>query len=438
MIIPLSLLITAIAAAQPADKGYVVRVEGTKVWLDMAAADGAQPGRAFEVYTEGDELKHPVTGASLGRVTNHVAAGVLKDVSDKFSMGSVDNGDAKTGQRVRWTAAAPAAAPAPKAARAGEPEGRAPKSQGATLDFSVNAMAVGDFDGAKKPQIVLASENAIKLYAYPATDAKPLAEAVVPGTGLRILGLEAGDLEGAGRDALFVSVYDETFKRFETRVYRVENGKWLKTAELPFLTRSYQDAAGKKVLATQQVIDDKSFPFGAIYPLAFADGKYVQGKPALGLRRVDWLYSFTTARLGTIDAALYLTPVHALRVQLGKEYWRTPDEDYGQTPLRVRWQERLLEFNPPMATTYGDKGFESLYAVRNLAALGGLASPFGLFNRAELIRKRWNGLALEDQWKADLPGAAQGLAVVDAPGGREIAVAVRGSAGQSTVWTFEP
>jgi len=439
---PLPLLITALATAQAPAKGYVVRVEAASVWLDLTAADGARAGREFEVYTEGDELKHPVTGASLGRVLNHVASGVLKDVSDKFSTGALraDAAGVKVGQRARWTAAAPepATAARPAAARAGEPEGRAPKSQGATLDFPVNAMAVGDFDGAHKPQIALASENAIKLYAYPASDATVLAEAVVPGTGLRILGLDAGDLEGAGRDALFVSVYDETFKRFETRVYRLESGKWLKAAELPFLTRAYQDAAGKRVLATQQVLDDKSFPYGAIYPLAFADGKYAQGKPALKRRRIDWLYSFTTAKLGAIDASLYLTPVHALRVQLGKEYWRTPDEDYGQTPLRVRWQERLLEFNPPMATTYGDKGFESLYAVRNLAALGGLASPFGLFNRAELLRKRWNGLALEDEWKAELPGAAQGLAVVETPAGKEIAVAVRGSAGQSTVWTFEP
>ena len=34
MILPLSLLIAAVAAAQPADKGYVVRVDSDAVWLD--------------------------------------------------------------------------------------------------------------------------------------------------------------------------------------------------------------------------------------------------------------------------------------------------------------------------------------------------------------------------------------------------------------------
>jgi hypothetical protein len=125
-------------------------------------------------------------------------------------------------------------------------------------------------------------------------------------------------------------------------------------------------------------------------------------------------------------------------VQFGKEYWPTPDDDYSQTPVRVRWEDRLLEFNPPMAATYGPSGFDELYVLRNMAALGGLASPFGLFNRSELVAKRWNGLGMDTAWKADLSGCSQGLAVVDVAGHKEIAVAVRGSAGQSSVWTFDP
>ncbi len=439
MILPLSFLITTLASAQTADKGYVVRVDSASVWLDLTAADGAAVGRVFEIYSEGAELKHPVTGASLGRVQDSVATGRIKDVSDKFSTGELLShaAEVKAGQHARFTAAAPT--PPPVVIRAaGEVEGHQPKAQGPTLDYAVTAMAVGDFDGGGKPEIVLASENTIMLYAYPVADAKPLASVTLPGTGLRILGLEAATLDGTDHASLFVSVYDESFKRFETRVLKVESGKWLKTAELPYLTRAYQDPSGARKLATQQIIDDKTFPFGALYPLTWTDGKYEQGRPALGLRRVDWLFGFTTAKLGAIEAPIFLTPVHALRVQLGKEYWRTPDEDYGQTPLRVRWQDRLLEFNPPMAVTYDAKGFEALYAIRNLAALGGLASPFGLFNRSELVRKKWNGLALENVWKAELPGAIQGLAVVDGAAGKELAVAVRGAAGQSSVWTFDP
>jgi hypothetical protein len=300
-------------------------------------------------------------------------------------------------------------------------------------------MAVGDFNGSRKPQIVLASDNSVKLYLYPIQDQKPIAETILPGTGLRILGMEAASLDNTTKDSLFVSVYDESFKRFETRVLSFDNGQWAKVADLPFLTRSYQDASGKMVLISQQIIDDKSFPFGSIYPLIYQDGKYSQGRPALGHRRADWIFGFTTAQLtsGT-TAILYLTPVHALRVQFGKESWRTADDDYGQTPLRVRWQEKLLEFNPPLKILSNNGTFEALFAVRNMAALGGLATPFGLFNRGELVRKRWNGLGLETAWKADLPGCAQGLAIVETVNGKQIVVAIRGSAGQSSVWVFDP
>jgi hypothetical protein len=441
MITPALFLITALASAQTVDKGYVVKVDSEAVWLDLTAADGAAAGRAFEIYVEGEALKHPVTGAVLGRVSKVVAKGSLIDVSDKFSTGRLNapSADVKAGQRARLSAAAPTP---PKAApsRPGEPESRSPKTQGATLDFAVNAMAVGDFDATGKPQIALASDNVIRLYAYPAADAKPLAEAVVPGTGLKIVGLDAADFDGDKHDELFVSVYDDVFKRFETRVMKLESGKWLKVAELPYLTRGYQDAKGARVLATQQVLDDAAFPFGAIYPLAYQDGKYSQGRPALGLKRIDWLYGFTTAQIGAGEpAALYLTTVHALRVQFGKNWWRTADDDYGQTPIRLRWREKLLEFNPPMAVSYGPTGFEGLFVVRNMAALGGLASPFGLFNHGELVRKRWDGLGLQTEWKADLSGCAQGLALVEtSPGRKEIVVAVRGSAGQSSIWTFDP
>src|SRR6185312_5978885 len=137
MITPLILLVSALASAQPADKGYVVRVDSETVWLDLTAADGAAPGRVFEIYTEGAELKHPVTGASLGRVQSEVAEGRVSDVDEKFSTGvlTARKGDVKAGQRARFTAAAPAAV-APKAAqRPGEPESRAPKTMGATIPY---------------------------------------------------------------------------------------------------------------------------------------------------------------------------------------------------------------------------------------------------------------------------------------------------------------
>ena len=439
----LFLLLLAFPASAAAPSGYVVKADAGTVYIDLVAKDGAAAKREFTIYEEGDELKHPVTGASLGRLEKVVATGVIESVSEKFSVGllsTMQAPGAKPGQRVRFAAPAPApvAATAPIVVRNGELELRAPRLRAPSVPFAANAMTVGDFDGTGKPQVVLASDNAVNLYAYPATDAKPLAETTLPGANIKLLNLEGANLDGEPRDELFASYYDDVFKRFETKVFRLEAGKWLKVAELPFLVRAQQDAKGAKVLVTQQIVDDKTFPLNSIYPLAYSDGKYVQGSPRIANRYAEWAFSSTGLTVSDQPGYVFLTNTHYLRVQLGKKnYWKSSDDDYGQTPVRVRWQEKLLEFNPPMLAVYGNEGLDAFFAVRNIPALGGLASPFGVFNKAELHRKRWNGLALESVWKAELTGAAQGMAVVETGGRKELAVAVRGAADQTSVWTFD-
>ena len=251
---------------------------------------------------------------------------------------------------------------------------------------------------------------------------------------------EAADLDADKKDELFVSVYNEPFRRLETSVYALSAGTWTKVADLPFLVHAQQNAKGERVIASQQIQDDKTFPFGSVYPLVYRDGKYVQGRPRLNPKRAEWLYGFTYAQLDAAGepAALYLTSVNSLRAQFAKGHWRS-SEGFGQSPIRVRWYEKMLEFHPPMLATYGEKGFDKFYVVRNLAMLGGLANPFGLFNGGELYAKTWTGVAFETAWKADLGGSSPGFALIEAETGRkELVVAVAGSTGKSAVWTFDP
>lgn len=432
-------------AANPT-KGYVLKVEDTQVWLDLTAADGAAPGRGFQVYEEGEDLKHPVTGEQLGKAEKMVVEGKIEDVSEKHSRGRIAESvrGLSTGQRARLTpvvAPPPAAAPAPASTRRpGEAELRAPRTRGAAFPFVITAMAVADFDGSGAKQVVLADDKAFRLYAYPAAEHKVLAQFDIPGTGARILSLEASDLDGNGKAELFVSIYNEGFRRLETSVFALEEGKWAKKADLPLLVRAHQNAKGEPTLASQQIQDDKTFPFGAVYPLVYKDGKYVQGRPKLNPKRADWLYGFSYAQLDAAGepAALYLTSVNSLRAQFAKGHWRSK-EGFGQSPTRVRWYEKLLEFHPPMLATYNDSGFDKLYIIRNLAMLGGLANPFGLFNGGEIHAKAWTGVAFETAWKAELGGSSPGFALVEAePGRKELLVAVAGATGKSAVWTFDP
>ncbi len=435
---------TPIFAAAPA-KGYVVKADGTQIWLDLTAADGAAPGRGFQIYEEGEDLKHPVTGEQLGKAEKKVVDGKIEEVAEKHSLGRLAEASplVKAGQRARLLAvvAAPAAPVAPvPSVRPGEAALRAPRTRGASLPFVVTGMAVADFDGAGKPQIVLSDEKIFRLYAYPAAENKVLAEGEIPGTGARILSLESADMDGDKKAELFVSVYNEQLHRLETSVFKLDGAKWAKVADLAFLVRSHQNAKGARVIATQQIQDDKTFPFGAVYPLVYQDGKYIQGRPKLNPKRADWLYGFSYAQLDAAGepAALYLTNVNSLRAQFDNGHWRS-EESFGQSPTRVRWYDKLFEFNPAMVSTYDAKGFDKLYIIRNLAMLGGLANPFGLFNGGELHAKTWTGVAFETAWKAELGGSSPGFALTEPEAGRkELVVAVAGSTGKSAVWTFDP
>ncbi len=443
-----SIIALSSPASAAAPKGYVVKADGTQVWLDLTAQDGAAPGRGFQVYEEGEDLKHPVTGEQLGKAEKKIVEGKIEEVSEKHSLGRLAEASTqvKAGQRARLLAVvapppAPVAPVAPVTSiRPGEAVLRAPRTRGPSLPYVIIGMAVADFDAAGKPEIVLADEKSFHLYAYPAADSKVLAEASLPGTGTRILSIDSADLDGDRKAELYVSVYNEPFRRLETYVYKLEAGKWLKAADLPFLVRAHQNAKGERVLASQQIQDDKTFPYGAVYPLVYQDGKYVQGRPALNPKRADWLYGFSYAQVDAAGdaAALYLTSVDTLRVQFANGSWRSA-ESFGQSPIRVRWYEKLFEFHPAMLSTYNDKGFDKLYIVRNLAMLGGLANPFGLFNGGELHAKTWTGVAFETAWKAELGGSSPGFALVEAePGRKELVIAVAGSTGKSAVWTFDP
>lgn len=427
--------------------GYVVRIDSQSVYLDLGEGSGAVPGQPFIVYKEGEELMHPATGKSLGKIEEEVGAGTIKSVMPLYSVGamSASSGKPAPGMRARLSARPAPIAPTPAAATSltSSPDGtsRGPNWRSGTFDFQITGMAIADFDGDSKTDTALADDSTVSLYPYPPQKDKPLSRFQHPGNAVRILSLEAADLNGNGRSELFVSLYNETFARFETIVLELDDkGQWAKTAEFPWVVRAYQDGTGKKILAMQQLVDDKTFPFSTIYPLVWQDGKYSAGKPAIRNKRVDWLYDFTTANLdGTQPAVLSLTSTELLRVQFEKGSWKT-SESYSQTPLRVRWAGRVLSFHPPILARYADQAFGGLFLIKNTAALAGLGQPFGVYNGGMIQRKDWNGISLSTTWQGELGGYASTMSLLPSSGDRpeELAVAVVGSAGKSSIWAFTP
>ncbi len=74
-----------VAEVFPSVRGLVMVVDGDRVLVDLGAARGAYEGMELEVYREGEEIKHPATGESLGRREVRLATIRLIDVKSEFS-----------------------------------------------------------------------------------------------------------------------------------------------------------------------------------------------------------------------------------------------------------------------------------------------------------------------------------------------------------------
>ena len=439
-----ALVIACAGRTYAAETGYVVKFESGTIYLDLAADSGAAPGRRFLVYTEGEELKHPVTGKSLGKVEQRVAEGEVREVAPQYSIGALLSGVAAAGQRVRWSdaAKAPPAAPAPAAPGASgqangphRPVWRSPSAKLEAVDLDV-----ADLLGDGKREIVLADANRVQAFGEEAAAGRawePMCSFESHETGLRFLSLEAADLNGDGRAEVFATYHNDFFDRVETVVLECRQGRFEKTATLPWMVRGAYDGLGHRALVAQPLMPDKSFPFGGIFPLKFEGGKYELGSPAIRAKRLEWIYSFarTGATEGAPEAVFYDTS-DRLRVQFDRGSWQSP-ENLGQSSNRVRWHERALRFSPRLPTVASTGGFQGLYAVRNYPRLGALADAFGFYSRGEVQKLRWTGSALETEWTADADGYVSGVATFDAPGAPVYAAVVNAS-GTTTVWKFTP
>jgi hypothetical protein len=78
-----------LAEAFPMLRGLVVEVEGDRVLVDLGTKQRVYQGMELQVYREGDEVKHPVTGLVLGRRDKRVGLVRVVEVREGFSEAAV-------------------------------------------------------------------------------------------------------------------------------------------------------------------------------------------------------------------------------------------------------------------------------------------------------------------------------------------------------------
>ena len=77
----------------PLVEGYIIRIDGTEVILDVGRRGGLKRGMKCIIYKEGADIKHPITGEVLGKETKVLGEVLVKDAFDKYSVANILDSD---------------------------------------------------------------------------------------------------------------------------------------------------------------------------------------------------------------------------------------------------------------------------------------------------------------------------------------------------------
>jgi hypothetical protein len=99
---PLTALVDDLVDLFPKVQGEVVEVRDLTLTFDVGKKDGVRPGLEMELFREGREIKHPKTGAVLGRAEQALGRVRITEVQEAFSLARLgQDRDVKPGDRFR-------------------------------------------------------------------------------------------------------------------------------------------------------------------------------------------------------------------------------------------------------------------------------------------------------------------------------------------------
>lgn len=70
-------------------EALIALVEGNRVALTAGQAAGVKPGMRFEIYGEGEAIKHPVTGKVISRKTYKYAVVIVESVEEELAWATI-------------------------------------------------------------------------------------------------------------------------------------------------------------------------------------------------------------------------------------------------------------------------------------------------------------------------------------------------------------
>jgi len=411
-----------LSAATP--DGYVVKVDSSTVYLDWGKTSGVSAGDQFKVYRAGEPLKHPVTGEVLGQTEVDLGQGMVDHIDEKFSSGKLmqSNGSIKAGDRTRLaeTAAPVAAAPAVPAATA--VTAAVPKElwRSEPDKHEATGLAIGDLIGDGKKELVVASRDQIEVFRWEGQKLATLA--VFKGQSFsNYLSVDVADIEGAGHDKIFASLYIEGTNRSRTVVLEYAQGALHEVGHLSGFVRTLEHIDGKRELVWQDLSMARELRVRQPSVVIKKDKTYRDGDRLKLVRSTndDQLFGYAWGDWDGDGAEdfVFLQSGERLRILFKDAKWSSNDV-FGGSKADFRWEdEQIGSLYPRLLSLKATSGGKSqLLVPHNIPATPIRLARLKIYKEAELIDLSWNGLEMMPVWKLPVAGALADFGVGDLMG----------------------
>lgn len=407
--------------------GYVVKVESATVYLDWGATSGVALGDQFEIYREGEELKHPVTGASLGRSESVLGQGVLESIQKKVSTGKLfqSKQDLKAGDRTRHKAAAPAAAqPTVVPAALGLASVMVPLLPKETwrsepIKQEAMGLAVADVDGDGEKEVVVAYRDQLEVFRWNSTKLESVA--VYQSRSYRnFLAVGTADLENVGHELIFASLFVEGNRRARTVVLELSSGALREVGRMDGFVRAMDRMDGRRDLVWQDLSMSRELRVRQPSLVVKKDQTFTNG-PALKLPRAlndDQLFGYTWGDWDAdgVEDFAFLQSGERLRTLFRDAKWSSR-EVYGGTKADFSWEgEQMGSLYPRLLSYRAEPGKSQLLVPHNIQASPIRLARLKIYKESELVSLAWNGLEMAPQWKLPVAGLLADFVVADAMG----------------------
>ncbi len=409
--------------------GYVVKVESSTVYLDWGKASGVSVGDQFKVYRPGEPLKHPVTGEVLGQTEKDLGQGLVDRIDEKFSTGKLlqTPNAVRAGDRTRHIeqASERVSEGAKDGSSVLSPQSSAlspvPKElwRSESIKHEAVGLAVGDVEGDGKKEVVVAYRDQIEVFKWNGQKLESLAIFKSRAYG-NYLAVETADVDGAGHDKIFASLFIEGIKRSRTVVLEYAQGALHEVAHMGGFVRALEHAGGQRELLWQDMSMARELRIRQPAAVVKKDKKFAEGNPIKLPRALndDQLFGYAWGDWdgdGAEDFA-FLQSGERLRILFKGAKWSS-NEVYGGTQADFGWEdEQVGSIYPRLLSLKTAAGKMQLLVPHNIPVTPIRFARLKIYKDSELFAMGWNGLEMTPMWKIPVAGALADYGLGDAMG----------------------